>query len=144
MVPVVILGTTIALEVAQTGILLTLAFDLMLACLVVPFLLGLFWTRGGMRAAVAAMAAGLVVRIGLFVLTPTMYGVPNDVLLHPQRAHRRHVRRLADIYGGLASLAAYLVAALVWPRTVVEEAWAIADGMPDETVPAPREPEPAV
>jgi SSS family solute:Na+ symporter len=133
MIPVVILGTTIALEVAQTGILLTLAFDLMLACLVVPFLLGLFWTRGGTRAAVAAMATGLVVRIGLFVLTPTMYGVPNDVLYIPNGIVAPSFDGWPTIYGALASLAAYLVAALVWPRTVVEEAWAIADG--DVSVP---------
>ncbi|PRC61481.1 hypothetical protein C6A85_08600, partial [Mycobacterium sp. ITM-2017-0098] len=41
-----------AIYVQQTGILLTLAFDLMLACLVVPFILGLVWRRGTTAAAV--------------------------------------------------------------------------------------------
>ncbi|WP_188037605.1 sodium:solute symporter family protein [Actinotalea sp. JY-7885] len=130
MIPVVVLGVTVALEVAQTGILLTLAFDLMLACLVVPFLLGLFWRRGGTRAAVAAMGTGLVVRLGLFVLTPTMYGVPNDIAYLPNSLVPASFDGWPTFYGGLASLVAYLVAAFVWPRTVTEEAWAIADGMP--------------
>ena len=129
MIPVVVLGTTVALEVAQTGILLTLAFDLMLACLVVPFLLGLFWTRGGTRAAVAAMTVGLAVRVTLFVLTPTMYGVPNDVLYIPNGLVDATLRRLADDLRRRSPRSSpYLVAAAVWPRTVVEEAWAIADG----------------
>jgi SSS family solute:Na+ symporter len=135
MIPVVILGVTVALEVAQTGILLTLAFDLMLACLVVPFLLGLFWQRGGTRAAVAAMVAGLVVRIGLFVLTPTMYGVPNDVAYLPNDLVPATFDGWPTVYGALASLVAYLVAAAFWPRTVTEEAWSIADG--DVAVTAP-------
>ncbi|WP_298459833.1 sodium:solute symporter family protein [uncultured Cellulomonas sp.] len=141
MVPVVLLGVTVALQVAQTGILLTLAFDLMLACLVVPFLLGLFWKRGGTRAAVAAMVTGLVVRITLFVLTPTMYGVPNDVAYLPNDLVPASFDGWPTMYGALASLLAYLVAAAVWPRAVTEEAWAIADG--DAFAAAPVVPAPA-
>ncbi|HEY8717509.1 sodium:solute symporter family protein [Pengzhenrongella sp.] len=134
MIPIVIVGVLIALRVAQTGILLTLAFDLLLAGLVVPFLLGVFWRRGGTRAAVAALVVGLTVRLGLFVLTPTMYGVPNDVLY----VHNTLVPATFDgwptMYGALASLVAYVVAAMAWPRTITEEAWAIADGLPSEAV----------
>jgi hypothetical protein len=39
MIPVVVLGVYLAIRVSQTGILVTLAFDLMLACLIAPFLL---------------------------------------------------------------------------------------------------------
>ncbi|CAA9395277.1 MAG: sodium-solute symporter, putative [uncultured Propionibacteriaceae bacterium] len=80
MVPVVIIGVVLAIRVSQTGILLTLAFDLMLACLAAPFLLGVFWQRPGVTAALAGIVAGLVVRVTLLVLTPTLYGVPNDLL----------------------------------------------------------------
>jgi SSS family solute:Na+ symporter len=130
MIPVVVAGVLVALQVAQTGILLTLAFDLMLAGLVVPFLLGMFWKRGGTRAAVAALAVGLTVRITLFVLTPTMYGVPNDVLHVPNSLVDASFDGWPTFYGAAASLLAYVVAALVWPRTVTEEAWALADGLP--------------
>jgi SSS family solute:Na+ symporter len=146
MIPIVVLGIAIALKVAQTGILLTLAFDLMLAGLLVPFILGLFWKRGGTRAAVAALVVGVGVRVVLFVLTPTIYGVPNDVWYIPNTWIDASFDGWPTFYGFGASLIAYLVAAAIWPRTVTEEAWAIADGMPDETIPAPRgaEPEPAV
>ncbi|MBO9553444.1 sodium:solute symporter family protein [Cellulomonas sp.] len=130
MLPIVAFGVFIALEVAQTGILLTLAFDLMLAGLVVPFLLGLFWKRGGTRAAVAAMAVGLTVRLVLFVLTPTMYGVPNDVLYIENSWIDATFDGWPTMYAAVASLVSYLVAAFVWPRTVAEEAWALTDVAP--------------
>ena len=116
MLPIVVLGILIALRVAQTGILLTLAFDLMLAGLVVPFLLGLFWRRGGTSAAVAAMVAGLGVRLVLFALTPTMYGVPNDVLHVSNDLVDATFDGWPTMIGAATSLVAYLVAALVRPR----------------------------
>ncbi|KGM11395.1 high affinity choline transporter 1 [Cellulomonas bogoriensis] len=143
MLPVVACGVTVALEVAQTGILLTLAFDLMLAGLVVPFLLGLFWGRGGTSAAVAALAAGLTVRVGLFVLTPTMYGVPNDVAYIPNEMLDASFDGWPTFYGAIASLLAYLVAAWLRPRPAIEQARQIVDGALTDTqvqaapVPAP-------
>ncbi|MDC7121952.1 sodium:solute symporter family protein [Cellulomonas fimi] len=137
MVPIVVLGVTVALEVAQTGILLTLAFDLMLAALVVPFLLGLFWKRGGRDAAVAAMAVGLTVRLGLFVLTPTIYGVPNDVLYVPNDLVPATFDGWPTFYGAITSLLAYLVVAFLRPRSVAEEAWALTDTAPAATEAAP-------
>ena len=137
MIPIVVLGVSVALKVAQTGILLTLAFDLMLAGLLVPFILGLFWKRGGTRAAIAALVVGVTVRLTLFVLTPTVYGVPNDVWYIPNDLVDASFDGWPTFWGFGASLLAYLVAAAIWPRSVTEEAWAIADGMPDETVPEP-------
>ncbi|MFI6388605.1 sodium:solute symporter family protein [Nonomuraea sp. NPDC050540] len=83
MLPVVGGSVLLALRVPQTGVLLTLAFDLMLACLAVPFVLGMFWRRGSSRAALAALSVGLVVRLALFALTPTMYGAENTLLYVP-------------------------------------------------------------
>lgn len=83
MVPMTLFAIVFAIYVQQTGILLTLAFDLMLACLVVPFILGLVWRRGTTTAAMSAILVGFVVRIGLFVLTPTMFGVENTILYIP-------------------------------------------------------------
>ncbi|KUI44147.1 sodium:solute symporter [Mycobacterium sp. IS-1590] len=80
MVPMTVFSIAFAIYVKQTGILLTLAFDLLLACLVVPFILGLVWRRGTTAAAIAAMGVGLVVRLVLFLLTPTIYGVDNSIL----------------------------------------------------------------
>ncbi|HYJ55268.1 MAG TPA: sodium:solute symporter family protein [Mycobacterium sp.] len=83
MVPMTLFAIGLAIYVKQTGILLTLAFDLLLACLTVPFILGLYWRRGTVKAAMAAMVVGFVVRVGLFVLTPTIYGVDNTILYIP-------------------------------------------------------------
>jgi len=83
MVPVTVLAILIAIYVKQTGILLTLAFDLLLACLVVPFILGLVWRRGTAVAALTSIVVGLTVRLVLFVMTPTMYGLDNTILYIP-------------------------------------------------------------
>lgn len=83
MVPMTLFSIAFAIYVKQTGILLTLAFDLLLACLAVPFILGMYWRRGTVKAAMAAMVVGFVVRVGLFVLTPTIYGVDNSILYIP-------------------------------------------------------------
>ncbi len=80
MIPIVVAGAFLAIRVSQTGILLTLAFDLMLACLAAPFILGVFWRRPGVSAALIAAAVGFVVRMTLLALTPTLYGVQNDLL----------------------------------------------------------------
>lgn len=80
MLPVVAIGVFLAVRVSQTGILLTLAFDLMLACLIAPFILGLFWKRSTSTAALVGAGVGFVVRVVLLVLTCTLYGVPNDLL----------------------------------------------------------------
>ncbi|WP_114423150.1 sodium:solute symporter family protein [Nocardioides houyundeii] len=79
MVPVVVLGVYFAIRVSETGILLTLAFDLMLACLIAPFILGLFWKGSTSMAALVGCGVGLVVRVILLALTPTLYGVPNTL-----------------------------------------------------------------
>ena len=83
MVPMTLLAIVIAIYVKQTGILLTLAFDLLLACLVVPFILGLVWRRGTSVAALVSIVVGLTVRLVLFVMTPTMYGLDNTILYIP-------------------------------------------------------------
>jgi SSS family solute:Na+ symporter len=79
MLPVVAAAILLALEVPETGVLLVLAFDLMLASLVVPFLFGVWWSRGTKAAALAGMIVGFVVRLVLFALTPTFYGAENTL-----------------------------------------------------------------
>jgi SSS family solute:Na+ symporter len=80
MLPVVGAAIFFAIRVPQTGILLTLAFDLMLAGLVVPFVFAHYARRVTSSAAVAAIAVGVTVRLVLFALTPTFYGAENTLL----------------------------------------------------------------
>ncbi|GAB3805045.1 sodium:solute symporter family transporter [Micromonospora zhanjiangensis] len=113
MLPVVVVGAFLALRVSQTGILLTLAFDLMLACLVAPFLLGLFWKGATSAAALVGAGVGLVVRLVFLVLTPTLYGVPNDLLYLDNRVVGAGFDGWATLLAAAAGVVAFVVAALV-------------------------------
>ncbi|WP_157248542.1 sodium:solute symporter family protein [Nonomuraea typhae] len=113
MLPVVGGAVLLALRVPQTGVLLTLAFDLMLACLAVPFVLGMFWRRGSSGAALAALSVGLVVRLTLFALTPTMYAVDNTLLYIPNTLIGASFDGWPTFIAAAASLLAYAVVALV-------------------------------
>ncbi|MGW0005617.1 sodium:solute symporter family protein [Nocardia grenadensis] len=108
MIPVVAVAIFFAVQVPQTGILLTLAFDLMLAALIVPFVAAHLTSRTTTAAAVAAMVAGLGVRLVLFVLTPTMYGVPNTVLHIDNALIGPGFDGWPTFFGFLASLLAFL------------------------------------
>ncbi|WP_326602068.1 sodium:solute symporter family protein [Rhodococcus sp. PD04] len=113
MLPMAAFGALVALRVPQTGILLTLTFDLLLASLVVPFILGLFWSRGDGRAVAVAAIAGITVRAGFFVLTPTIYGVDNTLLYIPNSLVTSSVDGWTTFLGFLVSLVAYVTVALV-------------------------------
>ncbi|WP_137145801.1 sodium:solute symporter family protein [Mycolicibacterium sp. CR10] len=115
MVPMTLFAIAFAIYVKQTGILLTLAFDLMLACLVVPFILGLVWRRGTTTAAVASIAVGFVVRIGLFVLTPTMFGVENTILYIPNDLVGASFDGWPTFIAFAAGLITYVAVALATP-----------------------------
>lgn len=108
MLPVAAVAIFFAVQVPQTGILLTLAFDLMLAGLIVPFVAAHLTQRITTAAAVAAMVAGLGVRLVLFVLTPTMYGVPNTVLHLDNSLIGPGFDGWPTFFGFLASLIAFL------------------------------------
>lgn len=129
MVPVVGLGVLFALRVPQTGVLLTLAFDLLLAGLVAPFLLGLFWSRSSKAAAVACIAVGSTVRLVLFVLTPTAYGAENTLLYVPNSLVGSGFDGFPTFLAAGAGLAAFLLTALLRPAT-------------PEPAPLPQEPAP--
>ncbi|MCH7229871.1 sodium:solute symporter family protein [Glycomyces sp. L485] len=115
MFPIVILSVVMAVRVPQTGILLTLAFDLMLAGLAVPFIVGHYWRRGGAVAALAAIAVGTGVRLVLFAVTPTIYGAPNDLLYFANDVVTPAFDGWPTFIAVASGLAAYAVAALVRP-----------------------------
>lgn len=115
MFPIVGLAVLVAVRVPQTGILLTLAFDLMLAGLVVPFALGLWWKRGGAAAAAAAIGAGFTVRLAFFAFTPTVYGVPNDLLYFENDVITASFDGWTTFIAFLAGISAYVLVALARP-----------------------------
>jgi SSS family solute:Na+ symporter len=121
MVPVVIIGVVIAIRVSQTGILLTLAFDLMLACLAAPFLLGVFWKQPGVTAALAGIIAGLATRLTFLVLTPTLYGVPNDLLYIENSVVTSQFDGWATMLAAVVGFGTYALVGAVRARPEVEQ-----------------------
>jgi len=129
MFPVVGVAIFFALMVPQTGILLTLAFDLMLAGLIVPFVFGHYWSRITTGAAAAAIAVGATVRLVLFALTPTMYGVENTILYVPNDLVGPEFDGWPTFVAPLCSLVAFVAVALLRPR-VPAEAPGVPSGAP--------------
>jgi Na+/proline symporter len=83
-VPITLLGIFFALQVSATGMLLVLAFDIMLAGALVPLVFGLY--RPGLAntpAALTSMIAGSLTRLVFFVLLPTTYAYENTLLYIP-------------------------------------------------------------
>lgn len=108
MAPIVVGAVVLALEVPETGVLLTLAFDVLLAALIVPFLLGVWWPRATAQAALAAIVAGFTTRVVLFVLTPTFYGADNTLLYLPNSLVGPGFDGWATFLSPLVALAAFL------------------------------------
>ncbi|MGF1516107.1 MAG: sodium:solute symporter family protein [Elainellaceae cyanobacterium] len=80
---VMMLAVFLALRVPQNGLLLLLAFDLGFAGLLVPLAGGLFWPKATAAGALACIVAGSLTRLVLFVLTPTAFGIDNNLLYLP-------------------------------------------------------------
>lgn len=141
MIPIVVLGSFLAIRVSQTGILLTLAFDLMLACLAAPFLIGVFWKRPGAKAALIAAGAGFAVRMVLLALTPTLYGVPNDILYVPNTLVGPELDGWTTLIAAVVGFGAYAAIGALAPRTETELAAgaAVRDELDAEAGPAAPE-----
>ncbi len=73
------IGVITALRISQPGILLTLAFDVVLCSLFACFAFGTFWIANK-TAALYSIIAGGALRLFFFILTPTIFGVPNTLL----------------------------------------------------------------
>lgn len=116
MIPVVVCGSFLAIQVHQTGILLTLAFDLMLACLAAPFIFGVYWRRPGPSAYLVAVAVGLVLRLTFLVLTPTLYGVDNNILYIPNSIVGPGFDGWATLLAAAIAFGTFVVVGLLRPR----------------------------
>jgi solute:Na+ symporter, SSS family len=121
MFPIVVAGVLLAIRVSNTGILLTLAFDLMLACLAAPFLFGIFWRRPGVAAALVGATVGFVVRMTFLVLTPTLYGVPNTLLYIENDLIGADFDGWATLVAAAAGFGSYALTAALRRRSPAEE-----------------------
>lgn len=125
-VPFTILGVIFAVALPQTGILLVLAFDLMLAGLFVPFALGMYWEKANTPAAMAAIAFGFVARIITFVGKETIYGQPNTLLYIPNET-------VASIPDGIPTFISFALSLVVFvPVAYATQEMARPEPLPTE------------
>ena len=117
MIPITLLGIFFALRVPETGILLTLAFDVGLAGLLVPLALGLFWSKANTPAALAGIVAGSVTRVVLFVLTPTTFGVENTLLYIPNDIFGAGFDGIPTVLSSLVGLITFVAVALATQKS---------------------------
>lgn len=130
MIPITLSAVFLALRVPETGILLTLAFDVALASLLVPFALGVYWSKANKPAALAAIITGSVTRLALFVLVPTTYGVDNTLLYIPNNVFTASFDGIPTILSALAGLVVFVVVALA-----TQGAFALGTVPPTPTAP---------
>ena len=120
-VPITLLGIGFALKVAQTGMLLLLAFDVTFAALLVPLVFGLFNPSFATpKAALAAMVTGGVTRLTLFALVPTTYAIPNTLLYVQNPWFTASFDGLPTFIAPLCSLGAFVLVAAVTSAEVPE------------------------
>ena len=79
----------------------------------VPFILGLVWRRGTSVAAIVSIVVGLAVRLVLFVMTPTMYGLDNTILYIPNDVIDASFDGWPTFIAFATSLVTYVVIALL-------------------------------
>jgi solute:Na+ symporter, SSS family len=120
MFPVVIIGSLLAIQTSQTAILLTLAFDLMLACLAGPFIIGIFWNRPGRNALFISAAVGLVVRITLLGMQSTLYGLENNIFYIPNTLFETSIDGWATLIAFAVSLSVFFLVSWLSPRSEAE------------------------
>ncbi|MBI4209977.1 MAG: sodium:solute symporter [Candidatus Diapherotrites archaeon] len=105
--PITAAAMLFALLFPNPGIMLTVAFDVLFASCLVPFVAPFFVKRPSINAALAAIIAGGVVRIVFAVLTPTTFGVENTFFYLENTFITAEMDGLGTIISPMVSLAAF-------------------------------------
>lgn len=107
LLPVGAFGMIAALLLPSPGVLLTVAFDIMFASLLIPFLAAFFIEKVSEKAAFAAIITGGVSRFIFAMLTPTSFGVKNTFFYIPNSF-------VPEIFDGLGTIVAPILAFIVF------------------------------
>lgn len=113
-IPITLLGIFFALAVPETGILLVLAFDVTFASLLVPLVLGVYWSKANVPAALAGIIAGSVTRLTMFALTPQIYGSDNTLLYIPNNTVFGNMIDGISTFDGLPTLISPIVSLIAF------------------------------
>lgn len=114
------LGSLIALRDPQTAMLLVLAFDLSLAGVAVPFVFGLYWSKSTREAALSAILVGVISRLVFFVLSPTTYGYPNNLLYIDNSLLTAAFDGFPTFISPLLAIGTFVIVALVTSESEVD------------------------
>ena len=115
MVPMTVVSILIAIYVKQTGIRSPWPSTYCWPAWGVLFILGLVWRKGTSTAALVSIVVGLAVRLVLFVMTPTMYGLDNTILYIPNGVFDVTFDGWPTFIAFGASLVTYVAIALLTP-----------------------------
>ena len=69
-IPTMLAAVIFAYYIPEPGLLLILAFDVVLAGCFIPFLLGIYWKKANTAAAISAIIIGAVTRLALHFTIP--------------------------------------------------------------------------
>jgi len=117
-VPITLLGIFFAIQVSATGMLLVLAFDIMLAGALVPLVMGIYWSdMANTPAALASMLSGSATRLFFFVLLPTTYAYENTLLYIPNDIFTPAFDGLPTFIAAAVSLVTFTVVAYATRNT---------------------------
>jgi SSS family solute:Na+ symporter len=107
LVPIAFLAMAFAIALPTPGVLLTVAFDIMFAALLVPFLAAFYTKQPNITAAIAAIVTGAAIRTVFAILTPTAFGVPNTIFYVENTI-------IPPTWDGVGTILAPVVAAIVY------------------------------
>jgi len=124
LLPVTLLAMIFAILLPTPGALLTIAFDIMFAALLVPFVTAFYSKKPNPQAAVYAIIAGAAARFVFAALTPTSFGVPNEWFYIPNDWFPASLDGLGTMVSPLVALVVYLAVVFVYrlrKKEVIQE-----------------------
>lgn len=121
LLPIICLSMIFALLLPSPGVLLTVAFDVMFAALLIPFLFAFWSKRLSAQAALAAIITGGLSRCIFATLTPTIFGVVNTSLYIPNNWFPPEWDGLGTIIAPVIALVTYSIVAKLTSATVPEQ-----------------------
>lgn len=112
LIPIACIGMIFALLLPSPGVLLTVAFDIMFASLLVPFIGAFIIQKVYVKASMYAIVVGGVSRLIFATLTPTSFGVDNPWFYIPNTI-------IPPIFDGLGTILAPLLSLFVYAYITV-------------------------
>lgn len=109
LIPIACIAMIFAMLLPSPGILLTVSFDIMFASLLAPFVFGFYLKKPNALAAIYAICTGFIVRLLFAILTPTSFGLPNEIFYIENSFLTANFDGLGTIIAPICSFAIYAI-----------------------------------